>query len=628
MHGIAKTLFIETHQRSPWKQHQEARQTPAWPFLEYFLSIQALSHIDFAFVKMLWHEDSQLTEEAAAFICHLTMAARQGHLCVRVVNENMIPDCLEIWGQEALPLPSQQDFQKITQMVVNGVKDISPAFITDVAKWVSDDKPLTPICRLNDLIYLQKHWVYETRLLHHLQRIVKSKPSIDIDRQAIKASVENLVCQGALLPEQAQAIHSISDNGLSIIVGGPGTGKTYTAGQLIKVYWEALSHDQRKHYEIALAAPTGKAAANLQKSLNAAATALIDFKPLNAKTIHALLGIGKNRGSSDHDYKMLSADLIIVDESSMIDVQLMADLFRAVKEGARVVLLGDQHQLPSVEAGGILSDLIEYQNENKPSGFACTALKTCLRTDLKEIVEFAEAINEGHAEKVLSMLDKVEKNQAVGRLHFSCEKSKQSLIKHLGNAFLGGLDDGEDFKKLMTAFNRIRILSPMHKGAYGVEECNAALLRHYRKQAQGKAWFAAPIIVISNDYRQDLYNGETGLLVRRQGLNGPDGISEGDYAVFPSRTGGEDRRIPAILLPKYEYAYCLSIHKSQGSEFDEVILLMPEGSERFGREIFYTAVTRAKKQLHVFGEDDVFRKVVERRSRRLSGLPSRLAQRQ
>jgi exodeoxyribonuclease V alpha subunit len=130
-------------------------------------------------------------------------------------------------------------------------------------------------------------------------------------------------------------------------------------------------------------------------------------------------------------------------------------------------------------------------------------------------------------------------------------------------------------------------------------------------------------MIISNDYRQDLFNGETGVLMRKLPA-GEEKVSSEDMAYFFSRNGEEVRRIPGLLLPKFEYAYCLSVHKSQGSEFDRVVLLMPEGSELFGREVFYTAITRARKQLDIFGSDHVLHKTILQEGSRLSGLGQRL----
>ncbi len=175
--------------------------------------------------------------------------------------------------------------------------------------------------------------------------------------------------------------------------------------------------------------------------------------------------------------------------------------------------------------------------------------------------------------------------------------------------------DEQNPKELLEAFQRFRILTPLRKGPYGVETLNRTLVRHYLSKTD--QWFVAPIMLVNNDYRLELWNGEVGILVRRKSEH----IQEGDFAIFPKRG-----KVPALLLPKYEYAYCLSVHKSQGSEFDHVLLLMPEGSEVFGRELLYTAATRARKKLEVWGSDEVLEKTINTQSHRLSGISHRFKQ--
>jgi exodeoxyribonuclease V alpha subunit len=610
MRGMAKTLFEESVKRIPWKERSHKKHIPSWPILDYFFSIKGLSYSDYAFAERLWQSYPQLTEEAASFICHLTLAARQGHLCIKIDQHNLLPDVTPLWTQEALTEPLEEQLIKLKRMILEGASQIPSE---------------TLFCKL--LIkegcnyYLQKHWVYETSFMIDLRRVASSSPFVKIDEKAINEQISLALEQQILLPEQAEAIKQTAHHTLSIITGGPGTGKTYTAGLLIKMLWNSLTLAQRSTpYEIILAAPTGKAAANLQKSLMSVrdGTELtctsglcltqdlqesnLVLKPLVAKTLHTLLKIGKGNSPVP-----LSADLILIDESSMVDIQMMTYLFRVIKEGARVILLGDQYQLPSVEAGSILADLIRGHKEGRINQMGCTELKKCMRTDLKDIVELANAINAGDSARVLALCP----NQ---------KKDKHVLIQHIEKAFSAVCDGIEDPENLLEAFNRVRVLSPLRKGPYGVEEWNALLLNHFWKKALGKESFAAPIIVISNDYRQDLYNGETGVLIRKKTTGAINAIGEEDYALFPARVSGPARRIPAVMLPKYEYAYCLSIHKSQGSEFERVILLMPEGSEWFGREIFYTGVTRAKKHLEVYSEESILKSIVERQCQRLSGI--------
>lgn len=172
---------------------------------------------------------------------------------------------------------------------------------------------------------------------------------------------------------------------------------------------------------------------------------------------------------------------------------------------------------------------------------------------------------------------------------------------------------------LLQSYNNFRMLSPLKNGLFGVQEINR--LMHQRRL--GKVFFeeyaTAPIMITANDYKMDLFNGEVGVLVSRKERKNVS-FGDGDFALFSGSASQPYRKIPAILLPKFELAYCLSVHKSQGSEFNHVILFLPQGSERFGREVLYTAITRAKRKLQIWGPNAIIEQTIYNRSERLSGL--------
>jgi exodeoxyribonuclease V alpha subunit len=170
-------------------------------------------------------------------------------------------------------------------------------------------------------------------------------------------------------------------------------------------------------------------------------------------------------------------------------------------------------------------------------------------------------------------------------------------------------------REMMDAFNRFRILSPLRKGPHGVEAINELFLK--------KPSHAAPIILTKNDRGLELFNGETGVLIRKD-LSKPH-FQEGDYAIFPGDRPDAIKRVPAVLLPPFEYAYCLSVHKSQGSEFDHVLLMLLEGSENFGNQVLYTGVTRAKRKLEIWCSLATLKKTLSHKSQRLSGISERIA---
>lgn len=607
--GFAKKKFIETYQRTPWFSKQTILQHQ-WPFLELFLAQHRVSYLDYDLTHRLLRDFPNAKQETALFLCHLIIAAKEGHLCVHVCENTITPSVQELWqNDEGNPL-SDAEAATITQLMLIGITQIPEKLIT-YRNHSDDSIPKTPLCQEGDDFYLQRFWVYETLFLTNLNRHLQSSPIPALDHTIAEKNIQQLCQEGILLEEQGNAILQSSMHPLTLITGGPGTGKTFTAGHLIKVFWQLLTDEQRNDCQIILAAPTGKAAANLQSSLNKVTGSLTGFPLLQAKTLHALLGL--NPSSKVRETIQLSADLIVVDESSMMDVRMMASLFEALKPGSRLILLGDKHQLPAIEAGSLFHDLLDLQ-------IPSITLSKCMRAELKTLVDFAQLINQGRSS---DLIEKLNENSGIQRLHFSEDKKKgqSDFISHATPLYPSIIHFGQKPEDLLNLFQSIRILSPVRKGPFGVETLNQLIWQKICQKIPMNGYIAIPIMITANDYRQELFNGETGILIRRLPLHT---LTSEDYALFPSKlSDGKARRVSAFLLPKYELAYCLSVHKSQGSEFDHVILAMPEGTELFGREIFYTAVTRARKRLEIYGSDLIIQKTIDHQGIRHSGLVHR-----
>ncbi|CUI17996.1 exodeoxyribonuclease V alpha chain [Candidatus Protochlamydia naegleriophila] len=620
--GLAKARFSESYNRSPWLEVGKEKR-PVWPTMDSLLAKQRLTYLDYVLTHRLLR-DQLVGQEVALFICHLLIAAQEGHLCVRIENGHLFPAVYQLWSQEGDDHLSSEESQFLTDLILKGSKEVPLELMTVMQEGEDHEPPQTPLCVFQNSFYLQRHWIFETLFLKHLLRHLDGMPVLEVSREYLEKELTHLRKSGALLEEQAEAILTGCLSPLTLITGGPGTGKTYTAGRLIQLFWNSLNEEQRKECQIALAAPTGKAAANLQKSLSKVANELKDCPPLQAKTLHSLLNMRSSSSFAKESAIRLTADLIVVDESSMIDVKMMATLFESLKKGSRIILLGDQHQLPSVEAGSLFVDLIKLHQAQPALAIPCTNLKVCLRAELGSIVSFAQTINQGKALQAIDLLNQAD-IPGISRLHLPAERkeSQKLFLSHVMNYFPSLIRSHQDPEQLLNLFNAIRILSPMRKGSFGVESINQLLWQHVSQMRHPNGWLAIPIMVVTNDYRQDLFNGETGVLMRKLPLKT---VSTEDYALFPSRNAGETvRRLPALLLPRYEFAYCLSVHKSQGSEFDRVILVLPEGSELFGREVFYTAVTRARKHIEVYGTDLIIQKTISLQGSRLSGVEQRLA---
>lgn len=618
--GFAKTFFADTYQRTPWFNNKDSQEDHQWPFLDILLTQKRLSYLDYILVHRLLRNYPEIEQEVALFLCHLALAAKEGHLCVHATEEGVNPSVVQLWqNEEGHPLPAD-DAQVLTHMVLAGLKLVPDGIMITLDK-SSDSIPHTPICREGNDFYLQRYWIFETLFLKHLKRHVKISPTIQLDSKKIEQAVQQMCQNQVLLDEQARAISQGCLNSLTLVTGGPGTGKTYTAGHLIRVFWDNLSADERQSCQVVLAAPTGKAAANLQRSLSRVAASLEGFPAIQAKTLHSLLGI--KQGIIYQEPQRLSADLIVVDESSMIDVRMMACLFESLKPGSRLILLGDKHQLPSVEAGSVFVDLIQLQHNYPHLNIPCVSLSVCLRAELKSLIDFAQLVNQGREQEVLDYLDHSHM-QGIKRLHLPIDKkdAQREFLSHVLPYFPFIIQQGQHPEQLLDLFQSIRLLSPIRKGPFGVEGINQLIWQKLCQNTPMNGWVVIPIIIAMNDYRQELFNGETGVLIRRLPLQS---VGSEDYALFPSRQeDGQVRRLSALLLPKYEFAYCLSVHKSQGSEFDRVVLVLPEGSELFGREVFYTAITRARKYLEIYGSDVVILKTVAHQGVRLSGIEQRL----
>lgn len=602
-----------------------------WKALEALTANGYLSSIDLSLAQELLKGNPQATESAAALICYLSLAARCGHLCIEIEGQQISPDPIATWNEnrytEKGELPeavARELLQQASMLITEGANKIPPNIITEISQIETLDSIVqTPLCRMGTRYYFQRHWFYETFLLKHYQAFIAKTPNIFLNNESVSAKLAKLEEENFLLPEQARAIQNACTDVLTIICGGPGTGKTYTAGILISTLWDALTDAQKEKFEIALAAPTGKAASNLQKSLSNAAKGIEKLSSLRAKTLHSLLGI--HGSGAPLDIEPLAFDLVIVDESSMIDVRLMGTLFAAMKPGARLILLGDGHQLPAVESGSLFADFVQIGKESA-GNCRISRFNICLRLELQGILDLADAINRGNGEETLRLFENGTQETGVQRLKVKNEKNaaKEICLRAFQDYNMQNLASLTP-KELLSHFNRFRLLSPLRKGPFGVEEINRLVGQEVKKAlSENIRPFIAPIMLLKNDYRLELFNGETGVLIRpsyRPNL-GDFELGIGDYALFSAKDG-EVKRVPALLLPPFEYAYCLSVHKSQGSEFDHLLLLLPPGAECFGRELLYTAVTRARRRLSLWSDDATLNAIVQRTNCRLSGIPQR-----
>ena len=467
-----------------------------------------------------------------------------------------------------------------------------------------------PILRLNgDLLYLDRYWLEEQQVYDDILAMVEARPaqaSPDMDRLFPKGFEE----------QQAAAELALSQ-GLTVLTGGPGTGKTTTVARLLALLVELARATGNTRLRIALAAPTGKAAARLQEAVQLE-VARLDASDqealtgLRATTLHRLLGPRPDTSARfrHHRGNRLPHDVIAVDETSMVSLTMMARLLEAVRPETRLVLVGDPDQLASVEAGAVLADLVDGLGEEK-----IAALKTSHRFG-ESIGELATAIRVGDADRAIEVL-------RAGGTHIEWmetadprEKLRKVLVRHalaLRTAAILG-----DEVAVLEILDEHRLLCAHRRGPHGVQHWNRQVERWLTEETGEpiwSSWYAGrPVLVTANDYGLGLYNGDTGVtVVRDEALRAVIGGS------------GETLRFATSRLADVETMHAMTIHKSQGSQAEEVTVLLPqEDSRLLTRELFYTAVTRAKERVRVVGSEEALRAAIERRAVRASGLAQRL----
>jgi exodeoxyribonuclease V alpha subunit len=483
-------------------------------------------------------------------------------------------------------------------------------------------------------LYLHRSWEYE-RLV--AEGILSRNRQIPVDQKLVNSALEHYfpITPGTTDLQREAALKAVTRR-FSVISGGPGTGKTATVARILALLIK-LSGDIQP--DIAMAAPTGKAAMRLHQSILQAAGQLDlppDVRnrlPSDVSTIHRLLGVkASGEGFRHNRENRLPCDILVVDEASMIDLPLMAHLLEALRDDARVILLGDRDQLASVEAGAVLADICAGVSKLPPFGprtpiqedffggygIAVTHLTKSYRFgENSGIAGLSRLINAGDAAAALDMLvsgnhdDLVWRPLPVGR---TFEENFTASARDGYDAYVRAATPEE----ALAGLDGFRVLSPLRSGVYGVENLNKLCLASLGlKRMQDEEYYRLmPLLVAGNNYELGLFNGDTGVVMENGGRT----------SVWFRAQGGGLRHLSPLRLPPHETAFALTVHKSQGSEFEKLILILPDRmSEALSRELLYTAVTRARSQVEIWGTEDVFRQAVERRTERSSGLRDRLS---
>lgn len=532
------------------------------------------SHLDNTFARFLSARTQLNHRQKATFeylVKTLSAQQNQGHNCIKLNAK-----------QQAILLNS-------------GVVALAEAETTALQPLVIEDNRL----------YLQRYWAYEQRLARQLRVMIQQSYS------APDASVLNnyFVKQDAI-DWQCEAAKLALTQRLSIITGGPGTGKTTTVVKILALLQEVTDEPLL----IALTAPTGKAAMRLQESVNfnkhqlRCAESIKNLIPQEVSTLHRLLGaMPASPYFRHHANKPLIYDVVVVDEASMVDLALMAKLVDALKADARLILLGDKDQLASVESGAVLADLTQALTQHT------VELQHAYRFN-NNIKNFASAVNQQQADDAWQQLQNAQQT-----IQLLPPQESIAYIAEQYSEYLTLIKTGADFTAIYRAFNKFRVLCANRQGKNSVADINYLVeqtLAHKRQITITGLWYnGRPIMVTQNNPALHLYNGDIGLCLLEQDML---------IVCFQAADGSIKRYLPT-RIPACETVFAMTIHKSQGSEFDHVLIALPDNINAIlTKELLYTAITRAKESIKIVADKTVFMQTIQQGVERVTGLASKL----
>jgi len=566
----------------------------------------------------------------------------QGHVCLDLPAVCNRPPTIELDGEtRPIVLPARDAW-------VSVLRDC--ALVASVSSVTGDGAahPERPLVLVDDRrLYLRRHYEHERALLDAVRQRIATPQGEAAPAAALRRLFPDTpgagrggggggggqlslgLDDGEGADLQRIACERAARRSFFVISGGPGTGKTSTVVKLLALLVEQAQAGGRPPPRMHLMAPTGKAAARLSSSIQLArdgldvAAAVREAIPESATTIHRALGVlGGQRVGFRHDRRTpLVTDLVLVDEASMVDLALMRRLLDAVPEGARVILLGDRNQLSSVEAGAVLGDLCgaglsAAERAGCAIDDAVVHLTRSYRYSARSgIGRLADAINRAHATEVLELL----RSDRHGDVVLCEEQTPRGMGPQLAADVVRGYRaylEASGPRHRLSAFDRFRVLCAHRRGPHGVEDLNeriAELLHAEGLIAPPVAHYdGRPVLVTHNDYQAGLFNGDVGTVAIDP---------KGGSRVHFIGVDGEPRSLSTARLPPHESVYAMSIHKSQGSEFDEIAVVLPDASSALlSRELLYTAVTRARKRVVIHATADVIKRAVETDVQRASGL--------
>ncbi len=526
------------------------------------LQMELITRADQQLAEHLLALESTAIENLDLFIALTSAALRQGHVCLSLKTDASL---------EALGVSVDLEALTAVSIVAN------------------QDAGGQPLVLAGSRLYLARYYVWEQQIIADLARLQQSRP-MGLNLDLLKRGLTEQFSQPANGIDWQRAAAGLAViNRLCIISGGPGTGKTYTVARILRLLVDQQFHaNAEEPMRIALAAPTGKAAGRLTESVLAADAALLENIP-QAQTLHRLLKMRPGRVMPHFNRKNpLPIDVLIVDEVSMVDLPMMARILAALPAHARLILLGDRYQLGSIEAGQVMADLCgtggrEYSQPLVDKlaplcGDSLPVAKSKL-TDMsnhvitlqhsrrfdpsKGIGRLAAAINAGDSEQMLNTLQLGDE-----QLDWQAnnEASLEALLLERVLPLFKQVQQSTNPAEALALLTHLRVLCAVHEGPQGVKAINRKLEKQLGV-ADRQLYHGKPVMITVNHYEQRLFNGDIGLVLRAE---------DGELRVFFITLNGSVRSIPPSRLPAHETVYAMTIHKSQGSEFKQVMLVLPQ----------------------------------------------------
>lgn len=619
--------------------------------LELLKSNGIITALDFYLANFLHQKaninDPQANRRFAFLLAWLSLEVRSGHVCIDLTQLTKKQFDYRIGRELSDSIFTDLDKPKLTDWL-----KLCAEISHDI---ISDGQNLTPLILCSNRLYFQRMWLYEKRVA---QYFALNQHSYHFeDKTSVCSLIDTLFpsTNSVEIDWQKVAVVSALTHKIAIISGGPGTGKTTTISKLLTALLTINQENTLTNLRIVATAPTGKAAARLTESLSSALSSLTIPEPIKSSlpteaiTLHRLLGARPNSNQYLYnEHNLLNIDLLLIDEASMVDLPMMAKIINALPEHCRLILLGDKEQLSSVEAGAVFADLCQMMEQGYSQNHIDTIYEICqyrLESNTQHQANFADCVcllqksyrfNLNSGIGVLANYIKEGQNEAIEQLfkqnkhhdivlnplvdenHYI--KAIQHTVSYYSHYLLQILKYPTKIQHILTCFAEFRLLCALREGRYGVSGLNKIIEQELEKQNiihrnKNQAWYVGrPIMILRNSFSLGLFNGDIGITL-------PDPHNKDKLRVYFSLPSGEIKGFAPYRLPEHETAYAMTIHKSQGSEFDHISIILPtEYSPLLTRSLLYTAVTRAKKNVAIFADNQILSRTVLSKTQRQSGL--------